>query len=195
MSSAADVTGADPQPAALLALLASVASEVAQEDQEVTQDGESGEESDEETFFPLYAAIAGPVFTVNQHGDNEPEVRRLLAEGADVNQTTRQGWTPLMVSGSTGQPSIMHLLLRAGADISGVDHQRNSALDWTRHTVRGFEDDVVLSLERGAGHAECIQGSQDLLRRQGFHDTQHGFGCPEGQGHHDGKAHNEGKCW
>ena len=117
----------------------------------------SDDEEDSPCFPALYAAIAGPRGTVGRHGDNEPIVRALLhAEPAAVNLHTVQGWTPLMVSGSTGQPGIMRLLLRHGANPDDRDTAGNSVADWTRHCVKGFDDDIVLEMELHDGHRECL---------------------------------------
>jgi hypothetical protein len=117
----------------------------------------SDDEDDSPCFPALYAAIAGPRGTVGRHGDNEPIVRALLdAEPAAVNLRTVQGWTPLMVSGSTGQPGIMRLLLRHGANPDDRDTAGNRVADWTRHCVKGFDDDIVLEMELHDGHRECL---------------------------------------
>ena len=108
----------------------------------------------EPPFPPLYQAIAGPVGTFGHQSDNEQRVL-MLALSVDLNERTTQGWTPLMVSGSTGQPNIMRLLLRLGANIDAVDVEGNGALDWTRHRVRGFDGDIVLDMPLHSGHAEC----------------------------------------
>lgn len=105
---------------------------------------------------PLYRAIIGPPGTVGEQGENEERVRQLIADGADVNQrTVDQGWTPVMASGSTGQPQIMLVLLRSGADPALLDFCGNSAMAWAAHQVRGHDDDVLLSVEPGPANVEC----------------------------------------
>ena len=106
-------------------------------------------------FPALYTAIIGPLGTIGEQGDNWSTVERLLHNGADINEQTPQGWTPLMASGSSGQPAIMRMLLRSGADVAHRDRQGNSALDWSRHAVRGYSDDIVLTMSRTAAHDEC----------------------------------------
>ena len=112
---------------------------------------------DEDPFPPLYRAIAGPVGTVGQQGENTEVILRLLAEGADPEGRTWEGWTPLMVSGSTGQPDVMRLLLRMGVSDRSTDWCGNSAMDWTRHVVKGHERDIVLSMPLSAGHLACAE--------------------------------------
>lgn len=48
------------------------------------------------------------------------EVRRLLKEGADVNQTIDLGFSALMVAASLGHLDVIKVLLDAGADPNGV---------------------------------------------------------------------------
>ena len=127
-------------------------------------DAGSSSDEDERSFTELYAAVVGPLDDVAEavrarcatsSEGGEAHVERLLLAGADVNEPTTQGWTPLMVSGSTGQPNLMRLLLRWGADIGAKDRRGNGVLDWTRHQVRGHEDDVVLTMPRTQGHEQC----------------------------------------
>lgn len=49
----------------------------------------------------------------------------------------------------------MRMLLRAGANLTARDQNGNGALEWTLHTVKGFEDDVVLTIDPGPAHTEC----------------------------------------
>ena len=55
------------------------------------------------------------------------KVKRILAEGADVNQPFRKGVTPLMVAAKTGNADMVNLLLKRGRRCPGssrgrVDH-------------------------------------------------------------------------
>ena len=62
------------------------------------------------------AGVAALLLAVHRGG--EDEVRRLLAQGADVNGADGDGITPLMASAMNGQAAIALLLLAAGADRS-----------------------------------------------------------------------------
>ena len=125
-----------------------IAAMAAQIEIDEPDDEESEQAGWNDPFPPLYRAVVGPPGTVGEHGDNEGRVRALLAEGHEVDARTEQG--------STGQPSLMLLLLRCGADPWARDKQGNSARDWARHKVRGHEEDVVLTMEAGPACFECI---------------------------------------
>ena len=115
-------------------------------------------DEDVDEFPSLYRAIAGPMGTAGEQGDNEEDVRQILrADPGAVNCATTVGWTPLMVSGSTGQPRIMSMLLRAGADMDIIDSRGNDAYGWTRHRVKHFESDIVLKLAQSPAHARCVE--------------------------------------
>lgn len=116
----------------------------------------------EASFPELYAKVAGAYAEVagacvGSNGGDEAEIQRLLREGTDVDVQTSQGWTPLMVSGSTGQPSVMRLLLRWGANVSACDKKGNNALAWTRHKVVGHGDDIVLTMPTTEEHESCAK--------------------------------------
>lgn len=126
--------------------------------------GEPSSDDDESAagFPELYAKVVGPVVSENgswvgSNGGDEAEIEQLLREGTNVDVKTRQGWTPLMVSGSTGQPSVMTLLLRWGADVTACDKKGNNALAWTRHKVVGHDDDIVLTMPTTEAHESCAE--------------------------------------
>ena len=51
------------------------------------------------------------------HGDTD-EVRKLLNEGAKVNDTDEHGFTALMFAARNGKFATVHLLLEKGADVN-----------------------------------------------------------------------------
>jgi ankyrin repeat protein len=67
-------------------------------------------------------------------GDLE-EVRRLIAEGSDVNAQNVNGTTPLMYAKthafSSGDVGVMRLLIESGADVHARDKHGKTALDYT----------------------------------------------------------------
>ena len=45
----------------------------------------------------------------------------------------------------------------AGVDHLAIDGRGNSAVDWTHHTVRGHEGDIVLKMPKSPGHRACCE--------------------------------------
>jgi ankyrin repeat protein len=54
-------------------------------------------------------------------GDVE-QMHMLLANGADVNSTNAQGWTPLHVAAAGGDLAVVETLLHYGADVNAVSY-------------------------------------------------------------------------
>jgi len=77
------------------------------------------------------------VFDVAITYNNAEMVRRIIAEGIDVNETRRQsGFTPLMAAVCYNRKAIVELLLAHGADRSLRDRQGLTGADYARKTHR-----------------------------------------------------------
>jgi TonB family protein len=104
-------------------------------------------------------------------GDTEA-VRALLAAGSDVNETTSEGRTPLILAILFGRIQIMTLLLEAGAD----PHQRDSlglnAVDWADR--KGFAEGVKLLTQRHGQKQETppVTRSTDPIPSDGLAPSQ-----------------------
>ncbi|HZI20007.1 MAG TPA: ankyrin repeat domain-containing protein [Pyrinomonadaceae bacterium] len=74
-----------------------------------------------------------------------PAVRRLLAEGADVNARDEVGDTALMFAAFRGHEAIVNLLLSRGANVHA--RARNG---WTARKAaeRGFNTAIAVTLRR-----------------------------------------------
>ena len=98
---------------------------------------------EEEGCFPeLYAAVVGPVLDesgdwIGHTGGDEQKVEKLLREGTDVDVQTPQGWTPLMVSGSTGQPHMMLRLVLAVAGAPSVARAKPATVSPVAQSTKG----------------------------------------------------------
>ena len=87
----------------------------------------------------LHATEAGDV----------PQMRVLLAQGADVNARNAHGWTALHVAAAGGDPAVVELLLQHGADVHAQSHIGTTPLE--NATIRGARKAVIdLLLARGA---------------------------------------------
>ena len=80
---------------------------------------------------------------------DEGAVSALLANGADVNERTSGGQTPVILATIFGHTHLLPLLLQAGADPHLRDNLGLNAIDWAQR--------------RGA--TEAIQSSELLTNR------------------------------
>ena len=88
--------------------------------------------------------VFGPV------GDVE-EVARLLAEGADVEQLDKYGFTPLRGAAMSGQTEFVEMLLAAGAKVDAPNERGRTALMYA--ASQGRTDVVRLLVDAGADPA------------------------------------------
>ncbi|MBK7334038.1 MAG: ankyrin repeat domain-containing protein [Betaproteobacteria bacterium] len=94
------------------------------------------------------AAVDGPGWTPLIYaatGGHEEIVRWLLGEGADVNATSPNGTTALMMAVRENRYSTSVLLIARGANVSHRNENGASALDWAK---RGNDEAMVERLKR-----------------------------------------------
>ena len=90
-----------------------------------------------------------PLTNAVTSGD-ESAVSALLAEGADVNETTSGGQTPLILAVIFGHTHIVKQLVRAGADPEQRDNLGLNAIEWAQR--RGLTEalDVLTNPQRAS---------------------------------------------
>jgi hypothetical protein len=76
------------------------------------------------------------------------EVRRLIAEGVDVNAPSVHGFTPLFLAAKAGRPGTVKELLTAGADPNLTGPKEEYPL--TAAVASGWMDVILLLLNAGA---------------------------------------------
>ena len=94
------------------------------------------------------AAVDGPGWTPLIYaatGGHEEIVRWLLGEGADVNATSPNGTTALMMAVRENRYSTSILLIARGANVNHRNENGASALDWAK---RGNDEAMVERLKR-----------------------------------------------
>jgi ankyrin repeat protein len=108
-------------------------------------------------------AIAGvneDLIEASRRGDL-PEVKRLLAKGADVNAKDKFGRTALISAAGNNQQETVKLLLAKGADVNAKDMNGNTA--FIAASFYGHPEVVKLLLAKGADvNAKDIRGNTAL---------------------------------
>ena len=86
----------------------------------------------------------------------------LIKNGADVNHTTPQGFTALILASAGGREKLLKTLLDKGADVKAADSRGNTALIWAVRRIR--KPSVVdMLIKRGANiHHVNKQGKTAL---------------------------------
>jgi len=113
---------------------------------------------------PLHLAVEGRV-----------EITRLLIEnGANVNEETKTGRTPLIIATESGSVEIVQILLDSGADVTAQDE-----LEWTalHHAIfvgageiaemlieGGADIGIKGPLDRTPLHCAALRGREDIVR-------------------------------
>jgi ankyrin repeat protein len=93
----------------------------------------------EDVLMPLFIAVR----------DRDKEtVKRLIAEGADVNGMLNGGWTPLVLAARKGYEDVAELLIAEGADISARNKAGLSPLDTA--VLSNYKGMVELLIAKGA---------------------------------------------
>ena len=77
------------------------------------------------TIAALVLVGCGPSADIHQavRGGNIEVVKQAIADGADVNAKTEDGWTPLHFATSVGYEEITELLIAKGADVNARDNR------------------------------------------------------------------------
>jgi len=76
------------------------------------------------------------------------EVERLLGEGADINASSDNGMTPLILASWNGHTKVVALLLREGADVAAKTKEGSTAL--TLASERNHKQVITLLRQNGA---------------------------------------------
>ena len=109
----------------------------------------------------LLAVVTPEPLLVAARSADVQRVVHLLAEGADPNGRSPDGWTPLMAAASHGHESVITALINAGADVNAQDENGRTAL---LEAVYSRQIPVVsLLLKAGADPNIRAHGGESLL--------------------------------
>ena len=102
-------------------------------------------------------------------------LRRLLAEGAEVNSRDNEGNTLLMLAAHAGNLAMVHALIKSGADVNACDERGWTPLMKAAYNAdldRGFADVVQALIDAGANVEMPIgYGIRPLMLAAGYGET------------------------
>jgi ankyrin repeat protein len=76
-------------------------------------------------------------------------VQRLVLGGANVNQRSHEGWTPLLIACYSGHDLVADYLIGRSADTEAVIRGRKNCMEWAS----------------SKGHAKCVEALQASIER------------------------------
>lgn len=94
------------------------------------------------------AELGRSPFSLASIGGHFEVMDLLLARGANINATSKHGWTPLMLATKRGDEECVSYLLSKGADVNHLSPDRWTAL--AESTSRGFTRIMARLLDAGA---------------------------------------------
>ncbi len=83
----------------------------------------------------------------------DPNVAQILIRrgGADVNETFKDGMTPLMFASYNSNPNVTQALINNGADVNMQDHKGRTALDYAKSSEsKGSGKMIQILIDNGA---------------------------------------------
>jgi ankyrin repeat protein len=102
-------------------------------------------------------------------GQNPVTVRKAIEEGADVNETSAHGFTPLMFAAILNDnPGVVQALLQNGADVNAETHDGMTALMWSLltetydHTAQNLPETLKKEENRRNAAMELIRQGADV---------------------------------
>jgi ankyrin repeat protein len=107
------------------------------------------------------------------------KILQLLDHGVSVNEANSRGVTPLMVAAHQGLHGTMSILLEAGAEVSAVDDNYDTALHWVVDMLDVAPDLACIQLLIDAGadmEARNQKGETPLLKcleSAGMHKSEY----------------------
>ncbi len=107
-------------------------------------------------FLAASPLVAQELLRAAREGETS-RVRSVLASGADVNETDREGWTALMLAARRNNPEIAEVLIEAGANVAYRDPTGMSALT----VAKEASAERIVDLLRAAGASESLEERLD----------------------------------
>ncbi len=136
----------------------------------IFSDGDPEESVDQHWGGSDFVKIIKLLEPVTRAGPNEPviitslsewaavgdldKVRNLIAKGQDVNETNRDGWTPLMTAATCWRYHVVQYLLSKGADPRLRNRRGNTALDLARNSMSPETMKPNLNFLKNVGYAD-----------------------------------------
>ena len=120
--------------------------------------------------FPRVTSAATELHVAVKQGNVE-KIKRLLAQGMDVNSLSSSGYTPLHISAGLDKRRVTKLLVINGAKINARDSSGQTSLHLSAR--RGHLRMIKFLLSQGANPSIRDRSDQtpaDIARKHGFND-------------------------
>ncbi len=105
------------------------------------------------SMWQPHRSTPGELLRSASYEGNLPEIRRLLAQGADVDARDKEGWTPLIWAQAGNRPEAVKLLLQRRAEIDAKDNTGCTAL---HQAATAGRETVMALLLANAADAENV---------------------------------------
>lgn len=115
----------------------------------------------------ISSAMAGVLINAAESGDID-QIKRLITNGANINEKDEDGWTPLIMAAEGGNKAVVELLISKGANVNAKNNYGatplHKVLDATRPATKPLD-------EARKAIAELLITKEANVNAKGFNNT------------------------